>query len=192
MLSPHLEPWRPSLSEYHRLGELGVFDDVRVELLDGVITMMAPPSPEHDGAIEFLTRVCVEATDASYGVRVQSGMTIGEGWEPQPDLAIVPAGTPRPWHPARAAWACEVAVSSVGRDRLVKRAAYARAGVEEYVIVVVPERTVEVHRDSDGSDYRTRESLSTGVLQSIAIPSLRIDLDALWAFVFPGPQTGRS
>ena len=44
----------------------------------------------------------------------------------------------------------EVANSSVGRDRGIKRRLYARAGMPVYWIVLVRERAVEVYTDPSG------------------------------------------
>jgi Uma2 family endonuclease len=177
--TPQIEPWRPTLDEYHRLGELGVFEDVRVELLDGVITPMSPKGAEHEDAKTYLIRLVIESVDRSYDVRVESPLTLGEGWEPEPDIQVVPAGAPKPYHFSSAALLIEVADTSLPRDRRVKRLAYARFGIPEYWIVAIPDRKVEVHRGPRDGDYRDVRAASAGSVDSL-IHGLRLDVDALW------------
>lgn len=166
--------------------EIGALDDERVELLDGQIVAMSPRTCEHDNAIEYLNRLAC-GLPLEYSVRVQSGLTIGEGWEPEPDLAIISKRIARPYHPQSAELAIEVAHTSLKRDRLVKRAMFARAGVPEYWIVAIPDRVVEVHRAGDGEDYAERFTIGDGHLLSSALPELELDLQALWSAAFGTP-----
>jgi len=180
-----LEPWRPSMAQWRQMVELGVFGDERVELLDGVITPMSPKGPPHEDALAFLNRAVLETVDRSYAVRVQSALSLGTGWEPEPDLALVRPGTPRPHHPAAPDWVCEVADSSLARDRGIKRAAYARFGIPEYWLVELPERRVVVHAEPAGDAYARVDAVARGTLTSPTVAGLSVDVDALWAAAFP-------
>jgi Uma2 family endonuclease len=69
--------------------------------------------------------------------------------EPEPDLAVVP-GRPADYrhaHPERPALAVEIADSSLRFDRQHKGSVYARAGIEDYWIVNLVDRVLEVYRD---------------------------------------------
>ena len=180
-----VEPWRPSIEEWRRLGELGFFEefDLRVELLDGVITPMSPPNPAHALAVEFLNLWAFESLGRRYRIRVDSPLSLDERWEPLPDVAIVSHDQPQPWHPSGATLGIEVSVSSLKKDREAKRPAYARFGIREYWIVAPEERRLEVFRDPAGDDYATTLALTSGTVESSAIPGLRLDLDELWAWV---------
>jgi Uma2 family endonuclease len=175
-----IEPWRPDLETYFRLAELGAFEEVRVELLDGVITPMTPRGPAHDFAIAHLTRIFVEGTSADYDVRAQLSLTLEPGWVPEPDFAIVHRAVRRDRHPQVADFVCEIADSSLRRDRELKGRAYARAGLPEYWIVDLPDRSVEVHTDPGRLGYQTVRRVSAGTLVSVAFPSIALDLDAFW------------
>lgn len=181
---PLLEPWRPSIETYRQMAELGVLGDERVELLDGLIVQMSPRGDGHDDAITYLTRLVVESVDRAYLVRPQCGLSLGPRWEPEPDLALVRPGTPKPYHPAAPDWVAEVAVSSLRVDREVKRRAYAEAGIPEYWIVALPERRVDVLSAPAGGDYRRAESVETGVIRSTVIGGLVLDVDDLWRATF--------
>ena len=68
---------------------------------------------------------------------------------PEPDLAVVPGARAdyRAAHPPRPALALEVADSSLDFDREHKGSLYARAGVQDYWIVNLIDRVLEVYRD---------------------------------------------
>ena len=88
---------------------------------------------------------------------------------PEPDLVVV-AGTRidyRESHPARVALIVEVADSSLDFDRQPKGSLYARAGVEDYWIVNLIDRVVEMYRDPGpdasapyGWRYRSAQTLT--------------------------------
>jgi len=100
----------------------------------------------------------------------------------QPDLFVVSAdeSDPMAW-PTTAVLAAEVAWTSLHRDRVVKRPAYARAGVSEYWVVDGRGRRVVVHRDPRDGDYRDVTERSSGTLRTPLLPRLAVDLDDLWA-----------
>src|SRR6185369_8448859 len=68
---------------------------------------------------------------------------------PEPDVVVVP-GRPADYrhaHPARPPLAIEVSDSSLAFDRQQKGSLFARAGLEDYWIVNLVDRVLEVHRD---------------------------------------------
>jgi len=180
-----LEPWRPSLDDWHRAIELGALDGQRIELLDGQVVTMSPKGVEHERLVRWLSEVvfaAVASSDLQLGIA--SALTLGEGWEPEPDLVLIPRDAPALYHPSTARWVCEVANTSLRVDRLVKRGAYARADIAEYWIVSLRDRCVEVYRDPRGGDYTTTEVVTDGILRSTAVAHLEVDLAALWAATF--------
>jgi Uma2 family endonuclease len=82
-------------------------------------------------------------------VSVQSPVSLDEESEPEPDLAVV-AGRPSDYrhaHPTRPVLVIEVAESSVASDRIHKGSLYARGMIQEYWIVNLVDRVLEVYRD---------------------------------------------
>jgi Uma2 family endonuclease len=142
--------------EYRRLGDLGVADEeVRVELIHGRALPMSPKSPPHEKAIAFLSRLLMTVTEPEqFAVRVAAPLTIGPS-EPEPDLAVVAAGTPEPRHPGSAALVIEVAVSSHERDLITKPGVYAGAGVTVYWVFDLDFNEVVMHADPADGQYRS-------------------------------------
>lgn len=125
---------------------LGLFDEERIELIRGVIIAMAPNDPPHASPVQRLTKLLVLRLHDRADVRVQLPILAWDESEPEPDLAVVPVGEYGLAHPDRAHLIIEVADSSLRKDRLLKGPVYAASGFQEYWIVNVPEKVVEVHR----------------------------------------------
>lgn len=156
--------------------EAGIFDeDERLELLEGVLVPMSPQSPEHADIVQWLNNTLVRLAGPEYDVRPQLPLTASPHSEPEPDLAVVPAGRTRAAHPGSALLVIEVARDSVRKDRLLKAGLYARAGIPEYWIVNVDEGCIEVHVSPDAAagcytkaqTLRRGEDLGCGVLPQI-------------------------
>lgn len=182
-----LEPWRPSLEVWHRAIELGALEGERLELLDGAVVAMSPRDATHEDAVEHLLAVVQPLLSDDLRLRVAGSMSLGEGWEPEPDLYVHDPARPRLWHPSTALWVCEVANSSLRKDRQLKAVGYAAARIPEYWIVSLPDRHVEVLTEPTGSAGYERTTVArTGTLRSTSLPGVEVDLDALWAATFRG------
>jgi Uma2 family endonuclease len=185
MLDPALlAPERPrplKRVEYDEMVRLGMFEDEKVELLYGTIVQMSPVYPDHCDPISELTMLLAPAIVGRAKLRVQMSYWASEDSEPEPDLAVVPAG---PWsreHPSTAHLIIEVALSSLSKDRRVKGPLYAASRVTEYWIVDVAARRVEVFRDSDGSSYRTKSVHEVGdSLSLVAFPDVTVSVADLF------------
>jgi len=167
---------RFSLDEYHQLIESGGLDeDMRVELIDGLIVEMSPKSPKHENVLAWLAERLFDVVDrARYQVRVASALTL-ERSEPEPDLMVVARDVPAPYHPSTATLVVEVSVSSLRRE-VRKHELYARAGVPEYWVVDVDGRRVVVHEQPHEGAYekvtevRAGEALASQVLSGVELP----------------------
>ena len=176
---------RITVDRYHQMSEVGVFDeDDRVELLEGYIVAMGPQTPPHVLVIQRLTPLLVRGLDPErWAVRIQAPLTLPPYGEPEPDVAVcLLADTLDPTrHPGNAALVIESAASSLRKDRLVKAAIYARAGITEYWIVNIEAGTVEVHQDPDEKQerYRTQfTATSNDTLRPVALDQLELSVAA--------------
>ena len=141
-------------TEYDCLIESGFFhEDEAIELVGGQLIVAEPKGTDHSVAIELAAEALRRAFGAGWTVRVQDPLALDRESEPEPDLAVVP-GSPRDYlvaHPSRPALVLEVAESSVSFDRRDKGRLYARAGVEDYWIVNLVDRVLEVYREPASS-----------------------------------------
>lgn len=153
--------------EYDKLVELGVFEDERIELLDGVLVPMSPIGTRHSGAIDALALLLIRALGDRARIRVQNPFAASDISEPEPDLLVAPLRDYRTDHPTEAHLVIEVAESSLAKDRGKKLRIYAQRGVPDYWIVDVVDGRVEVYRDPQGGGYRSSRVFERG--ESIAL-----------------------
>jgi Uma2 family endonuclease len=142
-------PHRFTIEEYRKLGETGLFEDMKTMLIQGELFTMGMPKPPHDFALsatyEFLRAIC----PAGHHVRNQLGFDIGTNNDPGPDLAVVP-GAIRDYAtitPTTAVLIVEVAHTTLFMDTTTKAELYATAGVPEYWVIDLEHRQLIVFRD---------------------------------------------
>ena len=135
--------------EYDRLVALGMFAREPLELIGGQLIVAEPQGSYHAGSIDVAGAVLRAALPRGWIVRVQAPVALDDESEPEPDAAVVP-GTPRSYlaaHPERPVLVVEVADSSLQFDRWRKGSLYARGGVQDYWIVNLIDRVLEIYRE---------------------------------------------
>jgi Uma2 family endonuclease len=144
-------------AEFHRFGDLGVFEGRRAMLIDGVILEEGPMNPPHAITLELVEEAIRTAFGTGWRFRSQSPLILGQDLDPEPDFAVI-AGTPRgsSGHPTMADLVVEVADSSLDFDTNEKRLLYARAGIREYWVVDINGRRLRIYRDPRGGDYASQ------------------------------------
>jgi Uma2 family endonuclease len=135
--------------EYERLVDLGIFEGDPIELIGGQLVVAEPKGAYHASAVSTAEYALRAILPPGWIVRTQAPVSLDDESEPEPDLVVVP-GRPadyRQSHPARPALAVEVAESSLAFDRRHKGSLYARAGIQDYWIVNLVDRVLEVYRN---------------------------------------------
>jgi Uma2 family endonuclease len=154
-------PYRFTREEYHRMGEAGLFEGKRVELLDGEIITMSPQGSAHASAVNRARRALSRILEPAFLVRGQVPVILDDESEPEPDVAVcVPedreyaGGHPEP---KDILLVLEIAASSLVYDRGRKAAAYSRVGIPVYGIVNLERRVLELMTDPDPAAVRYRK-----------------------------------
>ncbi len=146
-IKPAVQRW--TVKQYLRLAELGVFRNRRVELIEGVIIKMPPMLSRHAVTIRKVQLPLDRIFGPAHWVRLQMPLQFGRRSAPEPDVAVV-AGSEDDYlaaHPSTALLIVEVSESSLSYDRGRKASLYARAGIEDYWIVNLVQRQLEVRRN---------------------------------------------
>lgn len=145
---------RFTTAEYWRMADSGVFDELRVELLDGLVVDMSPQGEPHVGPIQELIG-CWSGPPRMLCAGFP--MDAAEGWVPEPDFAIAAPDEEfrAPGERRAPTWASLVVEVSVTTKRMDLRKAqvYAAAGVPVYWLVDVPAQTVLEHREPGPDGY---------------------------------------
>lgn len=175
-----LEPTRPLMRrEYDQLVESGALESEPVELIEGRMVVMSPEGAPHASTISKLGRLLVLALDGRASIRFGSPLAVSDSSEPEPDLAAVAVDDDfGVEHPETAFLVIEVSYSSLRKDRFIKPALYAGAGIPEYWIVDLTAHSVSVLREPVAGGYASTESRVAG--QSIALaafPDVSFALD---------------
>jgi Uma2 family endonuclease len=187
MRADTLRTYRWTRRAYGRLIDEGILcEDDPIELLDGLLVVKEPRDTPHTTAIDLVSAVLRTAFGPEWLVRAQAPMAADRWSEPEPDVYVVPGG-PRdylPEHPTRPVLIVEVAQGSLRLDRTRKAAIYARAGVEDYWIVNLVDRQLEVRREPTRLesprrrwDYRSIVTLGPNeTVTPLAAPTARISV----------------
>jgi Uma2 family endonuclease len=141
--------YRFSVEQFDRLVADGLFaEDDRIELLDGVLFEMTPLGPDHCHVNSRLVRL-LRAMLEPAGFRVEADWpVILSASRPQPDAIVLRNTLDEPEdrlpQAGDMALVIEISDKSLATDRKVKARLYAAAGIEQYWIVNVVDRQIEV------------------------------------------------
>jgi Uma2 family endonuclease len=79
-----------TVSEYHRMGEVGILsEDDRVELIEGELIAMAPIGSGHSGTVIALNHLLVDAVGQRGLVSVQNPVRLDDQTELEPDFIVL-------------------------------------------------------------------------------------------------------
>jgi Uma2 family endonuclease len=164
--------------EYDQLVLAGAFEDERIELLDGALVATSPEGTEHAWIIQLLNRLLARGLPQHLALRVAAPWAAGDRSEPEPDIAVIPAGDYRRDHPGEAVLVIEVSRSSLVKDLGLKARIYAAAGVPEYWVIDVESSAVHRHTEPSPEGYRSVERHDAGAtLDAAGVP---VPLDELF------------
>lgn len=157
---------RFSVDDYHQMIETGILTTQhRVEMLQGVIVNMNAMGNPHRAIVARLMELLIPMLPDGWHALCQLPITLSDS-EPEPDFAIV-RGRSRDYFDryVRAEdvpIVVEVSDSSVEFDQTHKAAIYADAGISEYWIVNLQDRSIEIYSDpqTEPAAYRRRVVVS--------------------------------
>lgn len=171
-----------TVEDYYAVYEAGVFEGRRVELIRGEIIEMSPMLSPHAVSIRLVSDLLSRKFGEGFEVRPQMPMNLGRFDEPEPDVAVVD-GSIRDYvdgHPTTARLVVEVAFTSLRFDRTTKMRLYAENKIEDYWIVNLKQRCLEVFRRSEedsagGFLYTyTQTFAEDDSISPLALPDLQI------------------
>jgi Uma2 family endonuclease len=187
-----VRPFRWTLDDYEQLIALGLLEGKHVELIQGEILIMASMGEPHALTIMQLNYALLPHFNPGTGVHLRIQMPLALPAltsEPEPDIAIVVLDTPtnEAGRPTSASLIIEVAESSLAYDRDRKGPLYAAAGIQEYWLVNLPERCLEVYRQCmpdaasfSGWRYQERQRLrDSDQVTPLVTTAVVIAVDAL-------------
>jgi Uma2 family endonuclease len=169
---PHPSRTRMTNAEYFALPETNRL----VELWDGELIEMAPPTTDHQTAsINLIVLLHTLIPDGRL-FHAPTDVVFGEGYVPQPDVMWVAAGSRCVIDKKRLIGPPDLIIeilspSTEANDRSDKYTLYERHGVREYWIVNPEHRFIEVYTH-DGSGFARRGVFIAGQNETFESPVL--------------------
>lgn len=177
---PDASPFRFDIEAFGILDRAGVFEDRKVELVDGVIEVMNAEFRRHNrvkNEVNYRLRAALERLGSAFSAFTEMSLALPSHNLPQPDVAVAIGGSDdRYYELGDVAIVIEVADTTIARDLGAKRTMYSAQGVPEYWVVALP--SAEVHQfwspsDAGFGDHRVVPL--AGEIRSATMPELAID-----------------
>lgn len=154
---------RITTREYDLMIESGVFDENdHIELLNGVIIEKMPKGTKHSSANDRATKMFYKTLSDKAVIRNQNPIWLDDFSEPEPDIVLAKPKedeyenshpTPKDIY-----LILEIADSTVGYDRNTKGSAYAKAGIRQYLLLNVQEKTLEDYREPNADGFQSKQT----------------------------------
>ncbi len=169
-------PKRFSLAEYHRLIELGFFqENERIELINGQIIQRLAKGTPHSVCNTLLFGELFTLLQGQATIRNQEPIILGDDSEPEPDLVIVRNRCDRYLnsHPSIAdiLLVIEVSDSTLKYDREVKLSLYAESEIDNYWLFNLVANCLEAY----SQPYQIQGSFEYAKKQ-VYLPNAVVDL----------------
>ena len=175
------KPYRWTREQFNEIGDMGLFEGRRAILVEGEILAMPAMKDLHRTCLTLADYALREAFNPGCFVSVQCPFDIGKATDPEPDLAVI-KGSVRDYSGqglTAAELIVEVSDTTYAYDRREKASLYASAGVEDYWIIRLKTRELEVYRQPQpdetqpfGFGYREKTVHQSGeVIQPLGSPN---------------------
>jgi Uma2 family endonuclease len=182
--APHSRLW--TKDEYYRLGELGFFDGMKAELLEGEIVVTSPQKWPHYSELDRVAEVLRWALQGGVWVRTQAPLDLGLVIEPEPDVSVV-KGCREDYtaHPTTALLVVEVSETTLAYDREDKASLFAKGKIDDYWVVNLIDCQLEVYRTPAPDASRAHGYGDVTILRRgdsvslLAFPGIAIQVDDL-------------
>jgi Uma2 family endonuclease len=142
---------RWTVKEYFKISETGVFDDRRVELINGDVIEGCPQDHADRTAVSKTSRLLADQFDRRhYWVVIRGTLLLPPHSAPDPDFHVldVPTGTPEQDLPLPFL-VIEISDTTYLKDSGPKLRMYAKARIQDYWILNLPKDRLEVYRQPE-------------------------------------------
>ncbi|MEB3119831.1 MAG: Uma2 family endonuclease [Snowella sp.] len=173
-----------SLIDYHRLINLGILADRRVELINGYIVETFPKTPLNIYYREELAHFLRQNLGHQAWVRESGAITL-ENSEPEVAISVVvyPPSRYQEHHPypSEIFWLIEITDAHLDQYLYNKKSIYAQAKIPEYWLIDITSKELYIFRKPENDNYQFHQKLTTGDAFSLSFPDLKIYLDNFWS-----------
>lgn len=175
---PHLI----SVKTYDLMVKHGILtENDNVELLNGEIIAKMPKGTKHTSVTRFITKFFYRTFGDNVVIQVQDPILLDDLSEPEPDIILAKFDekeyAERHPTPEDILLIVEVSDSTLYFDRNEKGEAYSRAGIQQYLIVNVENKTIEDYRQPGKDGFQSKQTYKIGEkVTLIAFPEIEINV----------------
>lgn len=180
MIETAVEKRLLTVDDYYKMAEFGILKpDERVELINGEIIKMSPVNSRYAGHVRLMNRTLNFLIGTEAIISIQNPIRLNDKSEPEPDIAVL---YPREdsyieSHPTAddIILLIEVSDSTLRYDRVQKAELYATENIQEYWIVNLQNKQLEVYQNPLDGKYTTKAILKKG--EKVKIPNTDIEIE---------------
>lgn len=182
---PKVVPKRFRVEDFRKMTEVGILpEESGWEIIDGYLIDKMSIGSKHAGTVKILNRILTIWAEKNAIVSVQDPIHIDEYNEPEPDIALLKPRedfyTKSHPTPADVLLLIEVSDSTVEYDRETKKTLYAEAGIAEFWLINLKNKTIEVYTQPKNSSYYSARILESGeTIESAAIENLTLTVEEI-------------
>ncbi len=163
----YLKLRRLTVKEYDAMIQNGIFkENDQIELLNGVLVEKMPKGTKHSSANDRATKVFYRILGEKAIIRNQNPIWLDDFSEPEPDivLAVFNENDYEETHPTPAdiLLILEVSDSTLNYDRNAKCLTYSKAGIRQYILLNVQDRTIEDYREPSADGFQSKQTYRAG------------------------------
>jgi Uma2 family endonuclease len=180
------QPVKLTVDDFLLLAEAGAFDHLpkKVELLDGVITVMSPQYTKHAFVLtQFAFRLQQRLLDigSPLAAIISATLTSRPSNAPEPDIFLTRNARAEGYAKAAdAPLVIEVSHTTARFDLGKKRLIYAAADIPEYWVFNIKKACVHRFWHPQGSDFAHQDVVAVpGQVASVLIPGLEVSTEGL-------------
>jgi Uma2 family endonuclease len=153
-----------TVKEYDWMIEQGILtENDNVELLNGAIVEKMPKGTKHANFNDIIANLFFQKLGQKVWIRNQNPIWLDDFSEPEPGIVLVEPPFSRYFEkhptPDDIFLILEVSDSTLSYDRTAKSAAYARAGIRQYLLLNVQDQTLEDYREPGADGYQSKQTL---------------------------------
>lgn len=171
---------RFTVKDYHKMGEIGVFEnDEKTELINGEIIKMSPIGKRHASCVNRCNRLFYQTLGDRILISVQNPIQLNDLSQPQPDLVLL---QPRPDfyekqhpQPSDILLLIEVADTTIEFDQQVKIPLYCQNHIQEVWLIDLNQNIIRMYRTPTANGYQfiqlfePEQTLALGAFPDVTI-----------------------
>lgn len=171
-----------TVKEYDWMIEQGMLtENDNIELLNGAIVEKMPKGTKHSAANDRAARVFYRVLGDKAIIRNQNPIWLDDFSEPEPDIVLAALNEngyeDKHPMPEDIFLILEVSDSTLSYDRTAKSAAYARAGIRQYLLLNVQDQTLEDYREPGTDGYQSKQTLrAEQAFNLVAFPDVSLQV----------------